>query len=57
MGCVKCGSERSTIIKVGDPPEQDPITVMLILIFNAIVLGMAIKWLIPEMKKTVMEMK
>jgi len=38
-------------------PEQDPLTVMLILIFNAIMFGMAIKWLIPEMKKMVMEMK
>jgi uncharacterized membrane protein SpoIIM required for sporulation len=38
-------------------PEQDPLTVMLILIFNAVVLGMAIKWLIPEMKKIVTEMR
>jgi uncharacterized membrane protein SpoIIM required for sporulation len=38
-------------------PEQDPLTVMLILIFNAVVLGMAIKWLIPEVKKIVTEMK
>jgi hypothetical protein len=38
-------------------PEQDPLTLMLILIFNAVVLGMAIKWLIPEMKKIVTEMR
>jgi len=35
--------------------EYDPVTLTLIFIYNAVILGMTIKWLIPEMKRIVLE--
>lgn len=33
------------------PDEVDPVTLTLIVIYNAIIFGMVIKWAIPELKK------
>jgi len=33
------------------PEEVDPLTLLLVSIYNAVILGMTIKWLIPEVKK------
>jgi len=31
--------------------EYDPISLMMLLMYNAIVLGMSIKWFLPEVRK------
>jgi len=31
--------------------EIDPVTLTLVIIYNSVVLGMTLKWLIPEMRK------
>jgi len=36
-----------------DSPEEDWFTILIFSIYNAIIFGMTIKWLIPEMKKVV----
>jgi hypothetical protein len=33
--------------------EYDPVTLTLIIIYNSIIIGMAIKWLIPEVRKLI----
>jgi len=33
--------------------EIDPVTLSLYIIYNSIVLGMTLKWLIPEVRKLV----
>lgn len=33
--------------------EYDPVTLTLICIYNAIIIGMTIKWLIPEVRKLI----
>lgn len=33
------------------PNEIDPVSLTLIVIYNSIIFGMVIKWLIPEIRK------
>ncbi|MEM2262546.1 MAG: hypothetical protein QXK24_08860 [Ignisphaera sp.] len=33
------------------PEEIDPVALTLMIIYNSIILGMILKWLIPELRK------
>jgi hypothetical protein len=39
------------------PDQVDPVTLTIIFVFNAAILGMLVKWFIPEMKKVVLELR